>query len=148
MGRARRQPELTRTPQGLRWVRTGGAGRLAPRTSCTARTGYAYRPRAYRVPRHPRCRTCTVRCFNPQVELRGAHDAHGEATARAASLAAELEARRAEAEGLRASASAREAEGLYLRNVVKKYMETEQHEALFPVIATCMHFSQASQVSK
>ena len=79
------------------------------------------------------------------VELRGAHELHGEASARAASLAAELEARRAEAEGLRASASAREAEGLYLRNVVKKYMETEQHEALFPVIATCMHFSQVSK---
>ena len=31
----------------------------------------------------------------------------------------------------------------YLRNVVKKYMETEQHEALFPVIATCMRFTQA-----
>jgi len=49
----------------------------------------------------------------------------------------------AEAAGLRASASARDAEEIYLRNVVKKYMETEQHEALFPVIATCMHFSQA-----
>ena len=24
-----------------------------------------------------------------------------------------------------------------------RYMETEQHEALFPVIATCMRFSQA-----
>ena len=32
---------------------------------------------------------------------------------------------------------------MYLRNVLKKYMETEHHEALFPVIATCMRFSQS-----
>jgi hypothetical protein len=58
-------------------------------------------------------------------------------------LASELQLQRAQADTLRASASARDAEEMYLRNVVKKYMETEQHEALFPVIATCMHFSQA-----
>ena len=58
-------------------------------------------------------------------------------------MAAELQSQLAEAAGLRASATARDAEEIYLRNVVKKYMETEQHEALFPVIATCMHFSQA-----
>ena len=43
----------TRLP---RWVRTGGAGRLAPRAARTARTGYAYQPRpyrTYRVPWHP-----------------------------------------------------------------------------------------------
>lgn len=36
----------------------------------------------------------------------------------------------------------REGELLYLRNVIKRYMETEQHEALFPVIATCMRFTE------
>ena len=38
-------------------VRTGGAGRLAPRAPRTVRTGYAYQPRpyyTYRVPWHPR----------------------------------------------------------------------------------------------
>ena len=44
---------------------------------------------------------------------------------------------------LQARSAVRDAETMYLRNVLKKYMETEQHEALFPVIATCMHFSQA-----
>ena len=65
---AQSDPELTRTPgasvgcvQATRtslpsWVRTGGAGRLAPRAVRTVRTGYAYQPRAcrtYRAPWHP-----------------------------------------------------------------------------------------------
>ena len=60
---------LTRTPRRLRWyvqatrtslprcVRTGGAGRLAPRAPRTVRTGYTYQPQAlgtYRVPWQPR----------------------------------------------------------------------------------------------
>ena len=70
-GEDRRGAELTRTVRPAasvgyvratrtslpRWVRTGGAGRLAPRAPRTVRTGYAYQPRAYRtycVPRHPR----------------------------------------------------------------------------------------------
>ena len=32
--------------------------------------------------------------------------------------------------------------GSTLRNVLKRYMETEAHEQLFPVIATCLHLSQ------
>ena len=58
-------PELTRTPRGLRRVRTGYAyqppalvrtgrtGRLAPRAPRTVRTGYAYQPRPYRTHRVP-----------------------------------------------------------------------------------------------
>ena len=58
----------------------------------------------------------------------------------ATARAVELEGRVAEEQ---ARSSVRDAEETYLRNVVKKYMETEQHEALFPVIATCMRFTQA-----
>ena len=51
------EPELTRAPRGLRWVRTAGAGRLALRVPRTVRTGYTYQPRAlgtYRVNRGTR----------------------------------------------------------------------------------------------
>ena len=53
-----------------RWVRTGGAGRLAPRAPRTVRTGYAYQPRpyrTYRAPWHPRRCPSTVRCLTSQV---------------------------------------------------------------------------------
>ena len=50
------QLSWTRSPKGLRWVRTGGAGRLAPGAPRTVRTGYAYQPRAYRTYRVPQVR--------------------------------------------------------------------------------------------
>ena len=34
-----------------------------------------------------------------------------------------------------------EGERLYLRNVLQKYMETEDHETLFPVVATCLRLT-------
>lgn len=40
-----------------------------------------------------------------------------------------------------AQQTANDGDMCYLRNVMKRYMETEDHEALFPVIATCMRFS-------
>ena len=59
-------PELTRARPGAsvpnvratrtslpRTVRTGGAGRPAPRAPRTVRTGHAYPPRAYRTHRAP-----------------------------------------------------------------------------------------------
>ena len=37
----------------------------------------------------------------------------------------------------------REVEGqrLYLRNILQRYMESEDHEALFPVVATCLQLT-------
>ena len=55
-----------------RWVRTGGAGRLAPRAPRTVRTGYAYQPRAYRTyraPWHRRCAGRTLGAPNPTACL-------------------------------------------------------------------------------
>ena len=54
------------TRAGLpRWVRTGGAGRLAPWAPPTVRTGHAYPPRAFGTDRarwHPRWRTSSPTC--------------------------------------------------------------------------------------
>ena len=70
------EPKLTRTPRGLRRVRTGyayqppalgtgGAGRLAPRAPRTVRTGYAYQPRPYRTS----CvRATAYRGYHPRPE--------------------------------------------------------------------------------
>ena len=71
------EPKLTRTPRGLRRVRTGyayqppalgtrGAGRLAPRAPRTVRTGYAYQPRPYR--------TSCVPWLSPQARARDGRD--------------------------------------------------------------------------
>ena len=42
---------------------------------------------------------------------------------------------------------AQEAEQLYLRNVLLRYMETEDHTAMFPVVAMCLRLSK-EEVSK
>ena len=90
------QPELTRTPRGLRWVRrryayqppalgTYRTHRAAcPRAPRTVRTGYAYQPRAlgtYSVPWHPRRDArhrpgCSLPCVG-RGRLRQRGDARG-----------------------------------------------------------------------
>jgi hypothetical protein len=90
---AQSDPELTRTPWGLRWVRTGyayqppklgstgGAGRLAPRAVRTVRTRYAYQPRAcrtYRAPSRPRSdqdplRYLITERYRSKADYLGAH---------------------------------------------------------------------------
>ena len=52
------------------------------------------------------------------------------------SLEAKLDAQQAEHD-----AQAREQ--LYLRNVILRYMETEDHEGLFPVVAMCLRLEPA-----
>ena len=59
----------------------------------------------------------------------------------------ESEARRLSAteKEMRSEAEKREAESgerLYLRNVILRYMENEDHHTMFPVIATCLKFTQ------
>ena len=55
--------------------------------------------------------------------------------------------RRAEPAAAGAVTSARsDADWLYLRNVILKYMETEDHHSMFPVVATLLHLT-ASEVT-
>jgi predicted DNA-binding ribbon-helix-helix protein len=55
--------------------------------------------------------------------------------------------RRAEPAAGGAVTSARgDADWLYLRNVILKYMETEDHHSMFPVVATLLHLT-ASEVT-
>ena len=55
--------------------------------------------------------------------------------------------RRAEPAATGAVTSARsDADWLYLRNVILKYMETEDHHSMFPVVATLLHLT-ASEVT-
>jgi len=54
-----------------RWVRTGGAGRLALTASRAVRTRHAYQPRAYRAyraPWHPRWRESGGAVFKVQLK--------------------------------------------------------------------------------
>ena len=81
------------TRTGLpRWVRTAGAGRLAPRAPRTVRTRHAYQPWAfgtYRAPWRPRCPACGRRPASSRSPPRSAPgSAASSATAAAAAGAA------------------------------------------------------------
>ena len=91
-----------------------------------------------------------------EAEGESAAERHADARARleasegaAAGLRAEFVALRmqheeASGEGareLQAALAAKAAEQLYLRNVLVKYMETEDHESMFPVVATLLHLT-------
>ena len=67
--------------------------------------------------------------------------------AEVARLKQQQQQRRAEPAATGAVTSARsDADWLYLRNVILKYMETEDHHSMFPVVATLLHLT-ASEVT-
>ena len=77
-------------------------------------------------------------------EARGAHGGAGgkcslEEAARIASLSAEQRSREEEQQQKAKAA----ADALYLRNVLKSYMETEDHHTMFPVVAMLLKLTQA-----
>jgi hypothetical protein len=56
-------------------------------------------------------------------------------------MGTELSAARASIEQSSLDREAEERERLYLRNVLQRYMETEDHETMFPVVAMCLRFT-------